>query len=99
MPINPTQRGVGFGGGMTLGEITAIDEKTITVKTRDGSSKLIVLPESAKFTTQTAATITDLKVGSNVGVMGSVNTDGSITAQTVQLNPMLPTPPPSANNI
>lgn len=71
-----------------MGEIVTTDETSITVKTQDGSSKIILLSEMTTYSTSSAVTKKDLTVGAKVGIFGKENTDGSVTAQTVQLNPM-----------
>ncbi len=70
------------------GEIISADDKSITVKMQDDSSKIILL--NAKTIINKAQTVdkTELKVGERVSVFGSENTDGSVTAQNVQLNPV-----------
>src|SRR5258708_54279 len=78
----------GGGGGRVMGDILNADDKSITVKMPDGSTKLVLLSSTTAITTATAAAKTDLKVGTRVGVFGTDNPDGSTTAQTIQLNPM-----------
>lgn len=70
-----------------LGEIISSDDKSITVKLQDDSSKIILI--NAKTVINKAQTVdkTELKVGEKVSVFGAENTDGSVTAQNVQLNP------------
>jgi hypothetical protein len=70
-----------------LGEIISSDDKSITVKLQDDSSKIILI--NAKTFINKAQTVdkTELKVGEKVSVFGAENTDGSVTAQNVQLNP------------
>jgi len=77
------------------GEIISADEKSVTVKLQDGSSKIVLF--SSKMTINKAAegTSADLKVGERVSVFGTENTDGSVTAQNIQLGQMFrdgPTP-------
>ncbi|MCX6813709.1 MAG: hypothetical protein NT078_00545 [Candidatus Azambacteria bacterium] len=77
------------------GEIISADEKSVTVKLQDGSSKIVLF--SSKMTINKAAegTIADLKVGEKVSVFGTDNTDGSVTAQNIQLGQIFrggPTP-------
>ena len=81
-------RNGGGGGGRVMGDILNADDKSITVKMPDGSTKLVLLSSTTAITTATAAAKTDLKVGTRVGVFGTDNPDGSTTAQTIQLNPM-----------
>jgi len=70
------------------GEIIATDDKSITVKLPDGSSKIVLLSETADINKAETGNITDLTVGTHVAVFGSTNSDGSITAQNVQINPV-----------
>jgi hypothetical protein len=67
------------------GEIIAKDEKSITIKLRDGSSKIIMLPDKATIRKFTDGTKDDLKQGEQVFVTGEENSDGSVTANTVQI--------------
>ncbi|MBP9817175.1 hypothetical protein KBC75_00275 [Candidatus Shapirobacteria bacterium] len=76
-------------GGQTYGDILSLDDKTMTVKMADGSSKIILLSDSTSFNKEATGTKTDLKVGDKVGVFGQSNTDGSISAQMVQINPVM----------
>lgn len=71
------------------GEIIKSDETTITVKLTDGSSKIVLIGEKTTINTAAEAKREDLKTGITVAVFGSENADGTVTAQTVQLNPEL----------
>lgn len=90
---NGTQwNGQGRGGRMGIrpvsGEIVKADDTSITVKAADGSSKIVILSEKTEINKADTATKTDLKVGEKVAVFGQENTDGSVTAQNIQLNPL-----------
>jgi hypothetical protein len=69
------------------GEIIAADEKSITVKLQDGSSKIVLLSDKTEINKTASTTKEDLKVGEKVAAFGTENSDGSVTAQSVQLNP------------
>jgi len=82
--------GVGMRGGqalseVTMGEIISKDDASITVKLPDGGSKIVFFTDSVAVTKNTTGSITDLVVNENVVVNGSVNSDGSINALTIQL--------------
>jgi hypothetical protein len=89
------QRGAGqFGGRMgenaaTFGQITSSDANSITVKLANGSSKIINLANSTKITKTDTAKVSDLTEGSQIAIFGIPNSDGSITAQTIQINPIM----------
>jgi len=73
--------------GPIAGEIISMDATSITVKLPDGSSKIVVISATTPVSTSADAKITDLKSGDKIGVFGITNTDGSVTAQTIELNP------------
>ncbi len=70
------------------GEIIASDDKSITVKLQDGSSKLILIADKTMINKASEAGKEDLKVGEKVAVFGTENSDGSMIAQNIQLNPI-----------
>lgn len=82
-----TGRGFGNGAGAVRGEIISSDGKTMTVKLPDGSSKIVIISSSTAIDQATSATPQDLTSGKQVMVFGSTNSDGSVTAQNIQLNP------------
>ena len=86
----PKQGNANFSGGRQNfrpinGKITGADEKSITVKAADGSSKIIIYSETTKINKTTEATKEDLKVGESVMVVGTEGTDGTITAQVISV--------------
>jgi subtilase family serine protease len=71
------------------GEIVASDNNSITVKLQDGSSKIILVDSKTQINKAATATKSDLKNGEKVVVFGQENSDGTVTAQSIQLNPQL----------
>lgn len=82
----------GMGGGLTNGEIISKDDKSITVKMTDGSSKIVIIADNTTISKSSAAVKNDLKVGEKVAVFGATNDDGSMTANNIQLNPQTKIP-------
>lgn len=81
--------GPGARGGAVIGEILSSDASSITVKLPDGSSKIVLISNSTTINKAATGTKDDLKTGERVAVFGTTNSDGSVTAQNVQLNPMM----------
>jgi len=54
---------------------------------QDGSSRIVIVSETTQINKAEQATKTDLKIGEKVAVFGQENSDGSVTAQNIQLNP------------
>jgi len=71
------------------GEIINADDKSITVKLTDGSSKIVLFTDKTIINKASQAGIGDLKTGEKVAVFGQQNADGSVTAQNIQLNPLV----------
>ena len=96
------QNGAGMmmGRNAAFGSILSIDSNGITIKLQNGSSKIILFDSNTTYSNTVSAAQTDLKTGENVAVFGSTNSDGSVTATSVQINPQLfrnqasPTPKP-----
>ncbi|MFA6338989.1 MAG: hypothetical protein WCW87_02955 [Candidatus Paceibacterota bacterium] len=81
-------------GGFAAGEILSKDDKSITIKLTNGGSKIVFLSDSTKVTKDTEGSKNDLSNGVQVVASGSANSDGSITAQTVQIRAAQPQPQP-----
>jgi len=78
----------GAGSGAIFGEVTKIDDTSFTIKTVDGSSKIILISDSTAFNKSASAAKTDLKVGSQVRVDGTTDTNtGSVTGKSIEIDP------------
>jgi len=67
------------------GEIVSIDEGSITVSMPDGSSKIVLLTDTTSVNKTEEGSESDLIVGEQVMIIGSQNSDGSVTAQNVSI--------------
>lgn len=79
---------MGQGFRPIIGEIISADDKSITVKLDDGSSKIVLLLDTTPINKTDLGSKADLKVGTKVGIFGQDN-NGTITAQNIQLNPII----------
>jgi hypothetical protein len=84
-------------GGQMIGEVISHDDHSLTVKLQDGSSKIVLLGTNTSIIKPSQASVTDLLVGTRVAVFGQTNSDGSVTAQNIQLNPQERVATPSSS--
>ncbi len=81
----------GAGGqGFIAGEIISQDDKSITIKLRDGGSKIIFLSEATEIGKFASSTVSELKIGETISINGKPNADGSVTADSIQIRSPLP---------
>jgi hypothetical protein len=80
------------GQNFVLGQVISKDEKSLTIKLADGSTKIVFLSQSTQITKATEGSIEDIEIGKEISVTGTQNEDGSLTARTIQISPRPFTP-------
>ncbi len=85
----------GTNRSVLRGSVIDMSGSSMTIKLQDGSSKIVILSDKTVINKSTQGTKDDLKSGENVAVFGSNNSDGSVTAEDIQLNPQLRIPNPN----
>jgi len=75
------------GANFVNGDVIAKDSSSITVKISNGGSKIVFFSDATEIGKFSSGTLEDLIVGKSVMATGKTNSDGSITAQTIQIRP------------
>lgn len=84
--INPSGRIDSLQVGRPVsGEITNIEDNTITIKTPDGSNKIVIYSGSTTINKTEQGSVEDLSVGSQIMVIGKDDDSGSLTAESISL--------------
>lgn len=73
------------GGGFLTGIVARKDSESITINTRDGNSHVVLFTPATSVFKSVAGSLTDITIGSTVIVTGSTNSDGSLSAHSIQL--------------
>ena len=77
------------GARPVSGSILSSDDKSITVKLSDGSTMIVLVTGSTTINKATTAAKSDLTTGTTVAAFGTTNSDGTMTATNIQINPMM----------
>jgi hypothetical protein len=98
--LAPKRAGIGARGGAngqfrqttngqrnSIGQILSISSDRLTLKTRDGSSQIILLTSDTTYAKSVSASQGDFQTGASVVINGQSNPDGSVTATSVQTAP------------
>lgn len=74
----------GFAGGsFTSGTIVSASGTTMVLKTKDGTQKTVTIAGSTAVTKTSKATVSELKAGQTVTVVGAAGSSGDIAATTI----------------
>jgi hypothetical protein len=84
---NPTNRIGQNGFGGTFGEVLSKDDKSITVKIPNGGSKIILYSDTTTVVKTINGVASDIEIGQTISVNGTTNTDGSVSAKSIQIQP------------
>ena len=89
-------RGNGAGGGFLSGTVATEDSGSITLNTRDGSSRVVLITPNTTVSKSVRGALSDVATGATIIVSGTTNSDGSVSANLIQLRPETPPTTPSA---
>ena len=77
--------GHGRGGRGAVGTIDSVNGSTITLTTRNGRKLTVTAAPDVAVTVRSQGTVSDLKAGQTVVVSGRVGSDGTITANRIDV--------------
>jgi len=80
-------KALGNGSNSISGEIVSLDDKSVNLKLINGGSKIVFFSPSTAIMKLATGTPSDLKAGETLMVNGTTNSDGSVTAKTIQVRP------------
>ena len=75
----------GQGRRHTEGEILSVDDKGVTVKLADGTSKVVLFSDKTTYALSSTADKSKVVVGQKVDIVGDPNTDGSVSASEIRI--------------
>lgn len=82
---------IGASGGLVSGQILSKDNTSITVQLNNGGSKIVFFSPTTKIEKTIDGSAVDAIIGKSVMINGTTNSDGSVSATSIQIRPT-PTP-------
>ncbi len=79
-----------MNSGFSSGEVLSKDDKSLTIKLRNGGSQIVLLSDKTQVVKSDQGTLNDVTVGENISINGTANQDGSVTAESIQIRPSTP---------
>lgn len=67
------------------GEIIEVDDGSVTLKTQDGGSKIVIYSDNTPVNKTSEGSLDDLKEGEQTMVIGKEGVDGTVTADTISI--------------
>ncbi len=82
--FNGQTRGVNTQNAIN-GEVISKDEKSITIKLKDGGSAIAFIGSGTTIYNTSTSTIESVSVGKQIFISGTKNQDGSFSTQSIQI--------------
>jgi len=82
---NTGRKGNFVGARPVKGEIISQDDNSITVKMKDGSTKIVLLSDQTIINKSSEGSKSDLTTGKQITTFGTENSDGSVTAKNISI--------------
>jgi hypothetical protein len=95
----PERSGTQLGRAVN-GEIISVEDETITIKTQEDDTRIVIFSDSTRINKTNEGSIADLQIGEQVMVVGAEDTSGVVTAQNISIGEGLfrQLSPPSGDN-
>jgi len=72
-------------GRVVNGEIISVEDETITIKTQEDDTRIVIFSDLTRINKTNEGSIADLQIGEQVMVVGAEDTSGVVTAQNISI--------------
>ena len=79
-----------FGSNSLIGEVISKNDTSLTLKLRDGGSRIVFVTKDTPVSKNVSASSSDISQNDSISVSGTPNSDGSVNAQFIQIKPFTP---------